>query len=72
MLLPREGMLNCFSCRELSVVYKGKYFDHLLETPIGRVTARLWPGMKADRELDILWWSEQDCAIVPTNAGESN
>jgi spermidine/putrescine transport system ATP-binding protein len=68
----QEGMVNCFSCRELSAVYKGKYFDHLLDTPVGRMTARIWQGMQANRELDMLWWSEQDCAIVPTEAGESH
>jgi spermidine/putrescine transport system ATP-binding protein len=67
----QEGKVNCFSCRELSAVYKGKYLDHLLETPIGRMTARIWQGTQANRELDMLWWSEQDCAIVP-EAGESH
>ena len=56
---------NRVACRPGSTIYKGKYFDQPADTELGTVSARVW-----DRTLDIsqvthLWWSKEDCVVVP-------
>lgn len=58
---------NSVACRPHLRVYKGKYYDIELETPIGVVISRLWEPTQI-AEGDHAIWRPEDCVIGPVDA----
>ena len=55
---------NGFSCRRTASVYKGKYLDLTLETPIGPIRSRLWDVDAAPAEPIYIHWSHDTCTVM--------
>src|SRR5690606_10965439 len=54
---------NGFSCRRTASVYKGKYLDLTLDTPIGPIRSRLWDVGAAPTEPTYVHWSHDTCTV---------
>lgn len=55
---------NGFSCRRTASVYKGKYLDLTLDTPIGPIRSRLWDVDAAPAEPTHVHWSHDTCTVM--------
>ena len=55
---------NTIPCRLVTTIYKGKYLDHLVDSDVGQLKARIWDRGVDLSALDHLWWREEDCAIT--------
>jgi len=61
---------NSVPYRAFSLVYKGRYLDRLIDTPVGRLTLRSWTDNNQETQ-GFAWWHAADCVITPM-AGESD
>jgi ABC-type Fe3+/spermidine/putrescine transport system ATPase subunit len=50
-------------------IYKGKYSDITLDSPIGPITARLWDTDRAPGDLGHIAWDPARCVIGPDDEG---
>jgi len=58
-----ENGINVLQCRKTDAVYKGKYLDQTVETPIGHLKVRLWdPSLESAAE--TLWFRHGDCVVM--------
>jgi ABC-type Fe3+/spermidine/putrescine transport system ATPase subunit len=55
---------NVVPCRTTDAIYKGKYLDQSLETPIGILKARLWDTETPPAEIASVSWSEEHAAVM--------
>lgn len=60
--------INRVACTPGATIYKGKYLDQMLESPLGPIKARVWDRAVALGQLDRFWWRASDCAITPIDA----
>ncbi len=56
---------NRVACRTSSALYKGKYLDLVLDSPIGHITARTLGSYDAAASLRYAWWGAADCVVAP-------
>ena len=56
---------NRVACKPLRVVYKGKYLDRVMDSPIGPIVARVWNSEGEGLPSTMVCWREDDCVIVP-------
>jgi ABC-type Fe3+/spermidine/putrescine transport system ATPase subunit len=56
---------NAVASKAVDVVYKGKYVDQIVDSPLGRIRARVWDAQLEASRPEWAWWREEDCAIVP-------
>lgn len=59
-----EGRYNTVPCTLEQSIYKGKYLDQIVKTPVGRLKVRLWDVARLDRDATHVCWRHEDCAIV--------
>lgn len=59
-----QGSINGFDCRKTASVYKGKYLDLTLDTPVGPIRARLWDADTTPAEPTFVHWSYDTCTIM--------
>ena len=55
---------NGFACRRTASVYKGKYLDVTLETPVGPIRSRLWDVDAAPAKPSYIHWSRDMCTVM--------
>ncbi|CAM5557587.1 spermidine/putrescine transport system ATP-binding protein [Aquamicrobium terrae] len=55
---------NGFDCRKTASVYKGKYLDLTLDTPVGPIRSRLWDVDAAPAEPSFIHWSHDTCTVM--------
>jgi len=60
-----KSSLNSVSCKVSTRVYKGKYADLILESPLGQITARIWDLHREFLRPENVWWRKKDCVIGP-------
>lgn len=58
------GASNGFDCRKTTSVYKGKYLDLTLDTPVGPIRSRLWDVDAAPAEPSFIHWSHDTCTVM--------
>ncbi|MGE0006979.1 MAG: ABC transporter ATP-binding protein [Parvibaculaceae bacterium] len=56
--------------RVLTSVYKGKYTDNIVETPIGTIQARLWDQDRNVSGEVFVAWNEANATMAPETAGQ--
>ncbi len=61
---PPDGDVNVLPCTLEQSIYKGKYLDQIVNTPVGRIKVRLWDVARLDKEAAFVCWRSEDCAIV--------
>jgi len=65
---PRgEQRLNIVPCRFRFEVYKGKYYDVVVDTDAGDITGRVWHAADLESPPSIVGWAPEDCLIGPVN-----
>ncbi len=55
---------NGFACRRTASVYKGKYLDVTLDTPVGPIRSRLWDVDAAPAKPSYIHWSRDMCTVM--------
>ena len=63
---PDATRLNVIECTPELRVYKGKYYDLQLASPIGRLTGRVWDN-HVGTEANFISWQAQDAVVGPIN-----
>ncbi len=58
---------NRVGCRPRNVLYKGKYLDFVVDTPIGALTARLWMRRDDSPPPRFVWWRPTDSVAAPAH-----
>lgn len=58
------GASNGFDCSKTASVYKGKYLDLTLDTPVGPIRSRLWDVDAAPAEPSFIHWSHDTCTVM--------
>ena len=56
--------VNVFACRRTSSVYKGKYLDLALDTPVGVIRSRVWDVDATPDEPAFAHWSFATCTVM--------
>ena len=51
-------------------IYKGKYSDIIVTSPVGRLTARLWDTDRTPGDLGRIAWDPARCVIGPDDDGQ--
>jgi len=62
---PERTSGSSLSCTASQTVYKGKYVDQLVDSPIGPIVARIWNAEKVTSPPARVWWRDDDCLVVP-------
>ncbi|MGA8261785.1 MAG: ABC transporter ATP-binding protein [Arenicellales bacterium] len=60
-----DARLNTIPCTFKLEVYKGKYFDVVLDTGVGEVTGRIWDASQVGSAPAVIGWAPEDCLIGP-------
>ena len=58
---------NRVECRPRNILYKGKYLDFVVDTPIGALTARLWMRRDDSPPPRFVWWRVGDSVAAPAH-----
>ena len=56
---------NTLSAEPAGAIYKGKYLDQTVVTPIGAMKGRIWDGAAEVTSPARIWWHEEDCMVMP-------
>jgi ABC-type Fe3+/spermidine/putrescine transport system ATPase subunit len=55
---------NSLSAEPAGAIYKGKYLDQTVTTPIGAMKGRIWDSMAEITSPGRIWWHEEDCVVM--------
>lgn len=58
-------LLNRLPCRFTLDIYKGKYYDVVVETEAGDITGRIWQAVDLESSPSFVGWAPEDCLIGP-------
>lgn len=58
-------LLNGLPCRFTLEIYKGKYYDVVVETEAGDITGRIWQAVDLESSPSFVGWAPEDCLIGP-------
>ena len=50
-------------CDRGELIYKGKYLDQILQSPVGKLTARIFDRVVLPEVVEV-WWTPADCAVT--------
>ena len=56
--------VNSLPAEPAGAIYKGKYLDQTVTTPIGVMKGRIWDGAAEITSPVRIWWNEEDCVVM--------
>ena len=61
---PADGT-NQLACTAASTIYKGKYYDLVVDTEVGRLSGRIWDPGEERLSPSQVSWPVADCVVAP-------
>ncbi|GLK86200.1 ABC transporter ATP-binding protein [Ancylobacter defluvii] len=55
---------NVLDCVAEASIYKGKYLDRTVKTPLGPLKARIWDAASSARNPSFVRWKKGDCIVM--------
>jgi len=55
---------NSLSAQPAGAIYKGKYLDQTVTTPVGTMKGRIWDGAAEITSPGRIWWHDDDCMVM--------
>jgi ABC-type Fe3+/spermidine/putrescine transport system ATPase subunit len=56
--------VNSLAAAPAGAIYKGKYLDQTVTTPVGPIKGRIWDSTAEITAPGLIWWHEEDCMVM--------
>ena len=62
----QEPGMDTIDCTPGDHLYRGKYVDQRLHSPLGKLRARIWDQSQQQSEFSSVSWRKEDCVVTAT------